>query len=218
MRSDLDSFPSCGRSLREGDAGRRPPMDADRLRGLYDEAYATVYDERFLDHGWARHNADFELELLGQALDRNARRATATSWLDVGCGTGWFLGRFTGVPRAGLDLSSAMLAVARDRNADAIELREGSFLDAHDDWLARWDLVTCMWFAYCYAGSLAAVERVMHNLIDWTAIGGGILLPVCGLEDIAGGRSTPYEIPDVGVFGGPLRITSFTWDWADDVA
>ncbi|MEY2422423.1 MAG: hypothetical protein QOI95_2490 [Acidimicrobiaceae bacterium] len=191
-------------------------MEADEVRALYDPGYAAMYEERFLLHGWSRHNAEFEVELLGQLLDRDASRAKAPRWLDVGCGSGWFLSRFRGVDRSGLDLSPAMLDIARRNSPDA-ELREGSFLDRHDDWTGHWDVVSCMWFAYCYAGTLDRVEQVLDNLSRWTATGGAVFLPVCDFELLAGGRSVPYENKDIGVFGGPLQITSVTWDWTDEV-
>ena len=190
-------------------------MDVDAVRGIYDEDYARAYDERFLVGPWAGHYADFEVELLGQLLDRNVAPGPAPRWLDVACGTGWYLKKFRGVERAGLDISPAMLEVARRNNDDSVELREGSYLDDHHDWDGRWDVVSCMWFAYCYAGSLAGVEQLMDNLIRWTAVHGAVLVPLCDLEVTSGREPIPYETS--GILGGPVRITSFTWDWYDMV-
>lgn len=185
-------------------------MDDDDIRSLYDDDYAAAYDERFLvGKPWAAHGARFELEVLESLLDGEGR-----SWLDVGCGTGWFLGHFPEVLRAGLDLSPAMLRRAAAVNP-GVELREGSFLDVHEDWTERWSVVSCMWFAYCYAGSVEAVDSVTANLARWTAPSGTCFVPVCDLEDLSGGVDVFHHLPETWTFGGPLWIDAFVWSWAD---
>lgn len=187
-------------------------MDEADVRSLYDSAYAAVYDERFLEHEpWAAHGAAAELQILGELLGGGGGR----TWLDVACGTGWFLSRFPEIERAGLDLSPAMLERAASANP-GVPLTEGSFLHPHPEWTDRWSVVSCMWFAYGYVDTVAQVQEVIANLARWTAPDGVCFVPVCDLEDLAGGVQVPYLNPDTWVFGGPLRITAFVWGWADD--
>src|SRR5436190_1549387 len=133
-------------------------MKKNQVLDTYDKAYAAAYDQKF--HGSAASAREIEIvrELLG-----------AGPWLDVACGTGYVLGHFPAVPRAGLDVSAAMLELARHANPDALVLREGSFLDDIEEWHAQWGLVTCMWYAYCLVESVSQVERVIANLGRWTS-------------------------------------------------
>src|SRR5204862_5470678 len=119
-------------------------LAVDRRQALatYDEEYARTYDARFVLPGHYRLKTEFEVGWLRRLLHEGWR------WLDVACGTGYFLSRFPEVPRAGLDLSPAMLERARAANPDAIELRQGDFTDDFPDWAGAgaWDLVTCIWY------------------------------------------------------------------------
>ncbi len=180
----------------------RPP----EVRELYDDAYAEAYDERFLQPTWGREASEFELEIIRERLGSDG------SYLDVACGTGWFLSQFPGRTRAGLDLSAAMLERARRRNPDA-ELRQGDFRRDQDDWHGRWDVVTCMWFAYCYAETVPEVESLLSNMARWTSPRGAVLLPVCDTAAL-GLEPVPYK-SGVVEFSGEMRITSLTWTWVD---
>ncbi|MFN8150925.1 MAG: methyltransferase domain-containing protein [Solirubrobacterales bacterium] len=187
-------------------------MRAESLRRLYDRDHARAYDERFLlADGWARDGTDFELELIAELL----RRASAPRWLDVGCGTGFYLSRFPDVQRAGLDLSPAMLELAASRNP-GVELTEGTFLDPWPRWRSSWTLVSCMWAAYSYVDSLDQVEQLITNLAAWTAPDGCLFLPVCDIADLSGGMEVPYRNEETWVFGGELLIKATVWEWHDE--
>ena len=186
-------------------------MDPDEIRELYDDSYAAGYDQRFLLEGLSRFHADFEEETLKKLLgDRGSAR-----WLDVACGTGYFLSRFPGYTRAGMDLSPSMLALAKARNADALFFEEGDFRDPYPDWKGKWDLVSCMWFAYCYVDTVDEVELVMSNLASWTSRDGRCFVPICDSEDLMLGQKIPYE-REIGVFGGPLWMNALVWSWKDE--
>jgi SAM-dependent methyltransferase len=191
-------------------------MRPNEIRALYDRSYAEGYDQRFLFDGAAKHQADFELKLLRRLLiSRTGLRKRKRRWLDVACGTGYFMSKFAGIRRAGLDLSPEMLNVARLQNPDALFFREGDFRDPFPDWKDSWDVVSCMWFSYCYVDTVAEVEQVIGNLAAWTAPTGVCFVPVCDLPDLARGADIPYLDPDVGEFGGSLWITGFVWTWED---
>ena len=60
----------------------------------------------------SKPDSDHELALLRGLL------TPGVTWLDVACGTGYFLRHFPEVERAGVDLSPAMLRLAREATGD----------------------------------------------------------------------------------------------------
>ena len=140
-------------------------MDAKRLVSLYDERYAATYNSRFLTSELAQSDAEHEVRLLAKLLQPGGR------WLDVACGTGFFLSRFPECEREGLDLSPAMLALARQANP-GVTFHLGNFLDERPEWRNRWDLVSCMWYAYGLVDSMEQIEKIVENLASWTSPGG----------------------------------------------
>jgi SAM-dependent methyltransferase len=183
-------------------------MDAPQHQSIYDAEYARTYDENFVLHPYYRQKTRFEIETLRRLL------ATSSGWLDVACGTGYFLSRFPGVRRAGLDLSPAMLAIARQANPDAL-LREGDFGDDIPEWGGQWGLVTCMWYSYGYASSMPALRQLIHNLARWTSEEGACFVPICDPENLGRGVRVPYLHRDAGFPPATLLITGVTWTWKE---
>jgi SAM-dependent methyltransferase len=183
----------------------------DRRQALerYDDAYARTYDAKFILHDHYRLKTDFEVHLLAGLLRGGGR------WLDVACGTGWFLSRFPGVERAGLDLSPAMLEVAREANPDALLFREGDFTEDIPEWNGQWDLVTCMWYSYGLVDSVAAVERVIANLAAWTSESGSCFVPVCDPEQLGRRIRVPYIHRGIAFPPGTMEVTGVTWTWTE---
>lgn len=175
---------------------------------IYDEAYATTYDERFLLND-CQVRSEHELEIVRQLL------VPGGPWLDVGCGTGYVLSRFPGVLRAGLDLAPAMLAQASRANPDALFIREGDFLDDLPEWRGQWALVTCMWYAYCLVESMTEVERVIRNLAHWTSDLGACFVPLCDPALLAADVHIPYHTAQ-RFHGGSLTITGVIWNWIEE--
>lgn len=182
-------------------------MKSAEVLHVYDSEYAQAYNDRFLLLPHTKINVDFELDLLREHLSPEAR------WLDIGCGTGYFLSQFAGVPRAGYDLSPAMLARARAASPDALFFREGDFRHAVPEWQEQWSLVSCMWAAYAYAESVKEIEQVVANMIAWTKPGGTVFIPVLDLEDLRNVPISYYEDDDL--FNGSLLITSCSWTWTE---
>ena len=85
-------------------------MRRDEIIAVYDDDYARSYEEKFLLSPETRADSEHELQLLRGFL------ASGVNWLDVACGTGYFLSHFPEVERAGCDLSPAMLRRARQAN------------------------------------------------------------------------------------------------------
>ncbi len=182
-------------------------MDADAIRRLYDREYAAAYDASYLLGDNFRECTEYELSLIEGFL-RSAR-----SWLDVACGTGYFLSRFAGVERCGLDLSPAMLAQVRQANP-GVTFVEGDYRVDRPEWHDCWDLVSCMWYAYCYAGSVSEIETVVRNLAAWTAPDGVCFLPVCD-PDVLCKTRIPYR-PAADSSDGRLEVTAVVWNWIDE--
>lgn len=185
-------------------------MKTEQAVAIYGADYARTYDKRFHLNERSRTPSDHEIEILRQLLAPGGR------WLDVACGTGYVLSRFPDVPRAGLDLSPSMLARARRANPDALFMRQGDFRDAFPEWNGRWDLVSCMWYAYGLVESMSEVQQVVQNLASWTADRGACFVPLCDPELLNEGVPIPYRHVEKSHYGGTLLITGVTWSWIEE--
>jgi len=181
-------------------------MTRDEVVQLYDDAYASEYEDAFLLAPALRSDTDAELRLLEQLL------RSGVSWLDVACGTGYFLRHFPHVERAGMDLAPAMLKLARQGNPD-IPLREHDFRDPLPGWNGRWGLVSCMWYAYGLVESMTDLMRLIENLWSWTASGGTVFMPLADPRLITG-VNLPYEAPTTSP--GRVMITGIQWSYVED--
>lgn len=184
-------------------------MDRRQVLATYDEAYARSYEEKFILNKHYRSKSEFEITVLKRLLGDGG------PWLDVACGTGYFLSRFPGVPRAGLDISPAMLAIARKSNPDALLFREGDFTDEFPEWDGAWSVVTCLWYSYGLVESIAAVRAVVSNLARWTADEGVCFVPVFEPANLGRGVKVPYLLRQAGFPPETLVITGVTWSWIE---
>jgi SAM-dependent methyltransferase len=151
-------------------------------------------------------DTDNELRLLRQLLTPGMR------WLDVACGTGFFLRHFPEIDRAGIDLSPAMLRLARQGNP-TIELREHDYCDPIAEWENRWGLVSCMWYAYGLVDTIADLDRLAANLWCWTAPHGACFVPLADPRLITG-VNLPYQAPTYNT--GRVMITGILWSYIED--
>jgi SAM-dependent methyltransferase len=184
-------------------------MKPEEVWKVYDAQYALAYNERFLLNPFSNLSVARELSVLRKLID------TDTRWLDLGCGTGYFLSQFQGISRAGLDISPEMLKLASAANPDALFFKQGDFREKMGDWESAWSLVSCMWGAYIYVDSMKELEQLVTNMIEWVWTGGAIFIPVVDIEDIRPNMLIPYE-QKVDVFGGSIYLTSATWTWKED--
>jgi SAM-dependent methyltransferase len=176
---------------------------------IYDEAYSLEYNDRYLVNPFSKVSADTELRVLRSLISPD------TQWLDLGCGTGYFLSQFPGIQRAGLDISPEMIRLATRENPDALFLREGDFRKENSEWDGAWTLITCMWAAYSYVDSIQEAEQLIRNMISWTRSGGSIFLPIIDVEDIRPNTNIPYEMEE-NTFGGKIEMTGVTWTWKEE--
>jgi ubiquinone/menaquinone biosynthesis C-methylase UbiE len=112
---------------------------------VYGPGYAEIYD---LIHSWWR-GKDYETEATQVAEMIQARKPEASSLLDVACGTGIHLERFAKSfdHVEGIDLSEAMLSIARTRMPEAV-LHQGDMREL--DLPRRFDAITCMFTAIAH--------------------------------------------------------------------
>ena len=183
-------------------------MEREHVLRLHNQDYAGAYDEKFFRNPFGNAAIEFEIALLARLIDGS------TTWLDLGCGTGFVLSRFPGTRRAGLDLSPSMLDKAREANPDAIFLTQGDLIDKFPEWNGQWSLVTCMWVPYCYLRCMLEFEQFLRNAVSWTAPGGTLFIPTLDLEDLRPHTVLPYEY-DAGPHGGRTLLTSSTWRWIE---
>jgi len=186
-------------------------MDLRQVLETYDEQYANSYDHRFLlnQKGELRLATKHELQIISKLLHDRA------NWLDVACGTGFFLSKFQTVKRAGIDVSPAMLRIASEANRDAIFLNIWDFRKDNPEWAHKWSLVTCMTYAYCLVDSISEIELVVRNFARWTAPDGVCFVPLCDPAILAPGLSIPYINRD-GNYGETLMITGLIWTWIEE--
>jgi SAM-dependent methyltransferase len=173
---------------------------------LYDDEYAASYDERFLLSPLAKSDTEHELQLLRGFLK------PGVAWLDVACGTGYFLRHFPHVKRAGLDLSPAMLRLARESNPDA-SLIEHDFRDPFLQWRDCWGLVSCMWYAYALVDTIRDTLRLIENLASWTAPEGTCFVPLAQPSMIAG-VNLPRQA--LSAWAGKVMIDGIVWSYVED--
>ena len=145
-------------------------MTLDEVLKTYDRPYAERYNQQYLfreDEGlWVKTH--FETALL-RHLMRNA-----SSWLDVACGTGYFLAHACGVgirERAGLDASPAMLAEASAANP-GVEFVQADYRQPQPAFENRWDFTSCLWGAYALQETVDDIDALVRNLGRWTAPSG----------------------------------------------
>src|SRR6476620_1072742 len=154
-------------------------MQRKDIARLYDANYAASYEEKFLLSNLTKSDSDYEVELLRGFL------ASGATWLDVACGTGYFLKQFPDVERAGIDLSPAMIERARKANP-GVPITENDFRDPIPAWNNRWGLVSCMWYAYGLVDTVTEVEMVIHNLWSLTSADGTCFVPILDTRLITG--------------------------------
>lgn len=181
-------------------------MKPEDVRSLYDAAYARTYEEKFLDAELVAPDTQYEIDLIRSLLVPGA------SWLDVACGTGYFLRRFPEHDRAGLDLSPGMLGQARAANP-GLDLREHDYRLPIPEWNDRFGLVSCMWYAYCYVDTMSELDALIDNLAAWTAPTGRCFVPLAD-PDLLTRRDIDYH-PAMGQ-PGELTITAILWSFTEE--
>lgn len=181
-------------------------MDKKQVLDLYDKNYAAAYDQKFLLADVTKTDTETELKILSELIRPGMR------WLDLACGTGYFLSKFPHLERAGLDLSPAMLEHAKACNP-GVSFFNQSYLEPMPDWEGKWDFISCMWYAYGLIGSMNDIRQLVENMADWTSPTGQCFLPLadpCLVAQV----NIPYEV--VGPWPGRVFITGIMWSYVEE--
>lgn len=182
-------------------------MKIEEILKTYDSTYATEYNETFIHADWNINSIKFQLDELKKILDKSS------SWLDIACGTGFVLSQFNGIKKAGLDISPSMLKIAKERNPNTT-FYEGNFLEIDQEWENKWDVVTCMWWAYCMVESISEIRRLIRNMAYWLSNDGICFVPLCNPNKFDSQKiNIPYIDSNVP---GDIRITSVIWSWKQE--
>ncbi|MEC3879908.1 class I SAM-dependent DNA methyltransferase [Parapedobacter sp. 10938] len=144
---------------------------------LYDDQYASLYNDAWWNQDIWKPAAEFHIRTLTSLLK------TSKNWLDVGCGTGYFLSKFPEVDRMGLDLSTNMLDRARMANSEVAFVQQ-SMTEKNESLEGKFDLVSCTGQPWSYLPDMDAIERSVIRMAEWTSPNGTCML-------------TPFDIFDV---------------------
>lgn len=180
-------------------------MKPNDVKRLYDADYASSYEAKFLTSEVNYPDTEFELKLVGELLPSDAE------WLDVACGTGYFLKAFPHMRRMGADLSPAMLERARSENP-GVEFHEHDFRMARPEWVDRFGLVSCMWYAYTLVDTIQEIDQVVANLAAWTRADGTCFVPLADPRLISR-CNLPYHIQDRNP--GQVVVTGILWSFSE---
>ncbi|HEU0116565.1 MAG TPA: class I SAM-dependent methyltransferase [Thermomicrobiales bacterium] len=133
------------------------------------EKSAAYYDAIF----GRRHDYRAETERLHRFIQAN-KRSRGNRLLDVACGTGSYLTQLRDSYQVeGLDLSEAMLDVARQRVPD-VPLHQGDLVDFKLE--RRFDAVVCLGSSIGYARSVAGLRQAIQTFADHMVDGGAIVV------------------------------------------
>lgn len=191
------------------DPSDRTERRRQQVRELYDATHADRYEQTWqLSDVWSRESVHY-VRSIGEHLHEGSR------WLDVGCGTGYFLSRFPDVERAGIDLSPAMLARARANNPGDVELREGDIAVDIEEWHGQWDLVTSTGQAWGYLSSMEEIEQAARNMAAWTREGGVLLVQPADLTDLTGHR-LDYDFSGEPPAPNTTIVTGAIWTYYEE--
>ncbi len=188
-------------------------MKLEEIQKIYDEKYSKDYDERFLLSDYSKVSSSFEVEVINKCIEEI--NSSQSSWLDIACGTGYYLSLFDNIEKVGIDISKNMLEIAKKRNPNATFIN-GDLLCVLNEIDKQFDLITCMWTPYNYLNSMNDFDLFLELAIDKINPGGFFFLPIFDLEDIRPHTKLEYiwetSHPN---YEGQIILTSSTWTWVE---
>lgn len=175
------------------------------IANLYDEELGRDWNRRVL---LEKERVAFEIKTLSRLI------SAVDKWLDVACGTGFFLSKFSEIKRAGFDISPAMVKIAQQNNPSAMFIRVADYRNDFPEWAGQWGLVSCMWQAYSYVNTMAELEHVIQNLATWTADDGICFVPFGA--PFGKNPDLPYQRQARSIWGGQVVNSGVIWSWIDE--
>lgn len=139
---------------------------------MFNESHAEVYEVIYK----SGRGKDYQDE--ARLVEKHVRelKPDARSLLDVACGTGAHLGPFNEMfsHTEGIDLSEAMLTLARKELDSSIPLHHGDMRDF--DLGRKFDAVVCMFASISYAGDLDGLVAAIRTMADHLVPGGVLVI------------------------------------------
>lgn len=187
-------------------------MNSKNTLEVYDRNYAKSYNHRFLSE--ERKTLD-ELSIIKYMLDRKSMG----SWLDIACGTGFYLSQFSNHEnRMGLDLSPDMLMIAKELNPQ-VEFVNTDFKNAEVFEENRFDIITSLWWAYSFAESLNDIAKFIDNIKKWLKQDGICFVPIGNVSRnllLSEHEIFPfYTTHDAPIYGGTMRMDAAIWTYIE---
>lgn len=183
-------------------------MKIEEILETYNDKYADEYNNKFISSDWNLNSINFQLSELKKIIKLDSK------WLDVACGTGYVLSQFSEVSgREGLDLSVSMLQKAKEKNK-GINFYQRNFLDVNADLTNRYEVITCMWWAYCMVETMQNIRQLIFNFSNWLTDDGVVFLPLCNPQKFdTQNIKIPYIDQNVP---GEIKLTSIVWSWKEE--
>jgi len=103
------------------------------------------------------------------------------------------------------------LRLAQEANP-GVTFHERNYLEPIPEWHDRWDLVSCMWYAYGYVSSISDLETLISNLALWTAPDGRCFVPLADPRLIAA-VDLPFRVQSA--LPGEISVTGILWSYKD---
>jgi SAM-dependent methyltransferase len=179
-------------------------MKLEQILETYDEKYASEYEDEFIFSEWNTESIKFQINELQKFLTKESK------WLDIACGTGFILSQYDVENKSGLDISLPMLDIAKLRNPSTTFYNE-NFLSKNNNFNNKWNVITCMWWAYCMVESISQIKQLAENISEWLTEDGVCFIPLCNPQKFDSNNiKIPYQDKNVP---GDIRITGITWTW-----
>lgn len=138
----------------------------------YDKNYSKNYENLWINYPLYKNEKNIILRTLSNYLIDSER-----TWLDAGCGTGFFLNYFNQIKtKAGFDKSETMLEIAKSKNSNTLFLEQHDISNSNSKWNNQWDIVSCVGQPWSYLANIQLIEKTVYNLYNWTSIDGICIL------------------------------------------
>ncbi len=151
---------------------------------MYSDVFCKVYNT----FGWNYYPEIFGEQLL-LFLERKGLHPKKA--LDLGCGTGVLceILHENGIEASGMDFSSGMIAIAKERNSE-IPYEVGDMVTYRPE--KSFDLVTCTGDALNHIPELDRVARIFRNVYGYLAEGGYFIFDILNRNEVS--TSEPFEM------------------------
>ena len=158
---------------------------------MYSELFSKIYDA----FGWNYYPEAFAQQLIEWIRLQEERSAQKIeSCLDLGCGTGVLCGILHGhgIDSMGVDLSPAMIRIAREHYPDVPFYTGDMTTFRPEEGRTPFDLITCTGDAVNHLPSWEAIGRMMQNVYALLAPGGFFVFDLLHPGEVPDEEPIPY--------------------------